>query len=55
MRLVGNQSRGSSLPIRNLAPLENGGVTARKGFNFQDHVTVAFCLDMLTGSACIEV
>jgi Cap4-like dsDNA endonuclease family protein len=48
-------SRGASPPIRTLAPLEKGGVIARKGFNFQDHVAVAFCLEMLTNPALIEV
>jgi len=46
-----------SLPpsIRNIQPLEFGGVIARQGFAFQDHVPVSFCLEMLNGSPLEEV
>jgi hypothetical protein len=33
--------------IHQLTPLEEGGVIARSGFKFQDHVAVGFCLQML--------
>lgn len=47
----------SSLPrsIHNLAPLESGGVVARRGFVFQDHVAVSFCLEMVTEHNLNEV
>lgn len=32
---------------RDLDPLEEGGPTARQGFNYQDHVAASKCLDML--------
>ncbi len=41
----------SSVPsftsYHDLVPLESGGVIARSGFDFQDHVTAGYCLDML--------
>jgi len=41
--------------IHEMAPLETGGVIARKGFAFQDHVAVGFCLQMLGDSGLQEV
>lgn len=35
------------LSIHDLTPLEMGGPIARKGFEFQDHVAVTYCLEML--------
>ena len=32
--------------IHDLPPLETGGIVARKGFSFQDHVAVGFILEM---------
>ncbi len=32
--------------IHELPPIETGGIVARKGFSFQDHVAVCFLLDM---------
>jgi hypothetical protein len=40
---------------RDLAPLESGGVTARNGFEFQDHVAAGYCIDMLSDETLIEV
>ena len=40
---------------RDLAPLERGGVIARKGFEFQDHVAAGYCIDMLSDEALREV
>jgi hypothetical protein len=37
----------SSRSIRDLPPLETGGVIARNGFNLQDHVAAGYCIDML--------
>jgi hypothetical protein len=41
--------------IYNLAPLESGGVVARAGFTFQDHVAASFCLEMMTNYNLKEV
>lgn len=41
--------------FRDLDPLEQGGRTARAGFEYQDHVAAAKCLDMLLGGGPIEV
>lgn len=41
--------------IYDLPPRERGGVVARQGFTFQDHVAVGLCLDMLTSNELIEV
>lgn len=41
--------------IHDLAPLESGGVEARKGFEFQDHVAVSLLLEMLTDNEISEV
>lgn len=35
--------------IHVLEPLEQGGVIARQGFSYQDHVTAAFVLEMVSG------
>jgi hypothetical protein len=40
---------------RDLNPLEEGGRTARDGFDYQDHVAVNKCLDMLLGDGLSEV
>ena len=37
----------STISIHNLRPLEVGGIAARQGFSYQDHVAVAFYLAML--------
>ncbi len=37
----------STISIHNLRPLEAGGIAARQGFSYQDHVAVAFYLAML--------
>lgn len=42
-------------PYRELDPLEEGGRTARDGFDYQDHIAVNKCLDMLLGSELSEV
>ena len=41
--------------VRDLAPLESGGPTARSGFAYQDHVAVGFCIDMLDAHEITEV
>lgn len=33
--------------IFTISPLEEGGPIARGGFNYQDHIAGAFCLEML--------
>lgn len=38
---------GTGLSIHDAEPLERGGVIARQGFTYQDHVAVAFFLQML--------
>lgn len=38
-----------------LAPLESGGVIARSGFIFQDHVAAKYCIHMLQDDELIEV
>lgn len=35
------------LSIHELEPLETGGIVARRGFTYQDHVAAAFLLDMI--------
>ena len=42
-------------PIRNLKPLNKGGVVARGGFCFQDHIAVNFCLEMIVEPRLEEV
>ncbi len=44
-----------SLSIRDLPPIELGGIQNRKGLAFQDHVAAGFCLDMLADVTLIEV
>ncbi|HEX2880323.1 MAG TPA: dsDNA nuclease domain-containing protein [Polyangiaceae bacterium] len=41
--------------FRTLAPLEQGGRSARDGFAYQDQITVAKCLDMFESDGPIEV
>lgn len=41
--------------IRVLKPLNKGGVIARSGFTFQDHVAVSFCLEMASNPDIAEV
>lgn len=43
------------LPIRTLAPLEQGGPVARDGFIYQDHVAAQYCLHMLREESLREV
>jgi Cap4 dsDNA endonuclease len=51
--LEGNLSSVPSFTsYHDLVPLESGGVIARSGFDFQDHVSAGYCLDML---ACEEL
>lgn len=46
---------GAILSIHDLPPLERGGVEARKGFEFQDHVAVGFLIDLLLVPELLEV
>src|SRR5688572_4542878 len=48
-------SKRSDKSIRDLAPLEKGGPVARRGFSFQDHVAVSFCLEMLATDDIVEI
>ena len=41
--------------IRELVPDDFGGIIARKGFAYQDHVATKFCLEMLLGNDLLEV
>ena len=41
--------------IRELVPKDFGGIVARKGFAYQDHVAAGFCLEMLLKDDLIEV
>ncbi len=41
--------------FRDLDPVEQGGRTARTGFEFQDHVAAGKCLDMVFGGGPTEV
>jgi hypothetical protein len=41
--------------IHELAPLETGGVEARQGLGFQDHIAAGFCIEMLQDDALTEV
>lgn len=45
----------SRLSYRNLPPLERGGVRARGGFYYQDHVAAGYLLQMLTHAKLVEV
>ena len=40
---------------RDLPPLETGGVVARGGFCFQDHIAAGYCLQMLETPSLLEV
>jgi hypothetical protein len=40
---------------RDITPLESGGVIARNGFEFQDHVAAGYCIDMIQGNTLTEV
>ncbi len=40
---------------RDLPPLESGGVIARIGFEFQDHVAAKYCIEMLQNANLREV
>ncbi len=40
---------------RDLPPLESGGVIARTGFEFQDHVAAKYCIEMLQDKNLREV
>ena len=52
-------SRVSAVPtspsIRDLAPLDLGGIEARDGFALQDHIAAGFCIDMAADSTLLEV
>lgn len=41
--------------IRELPPLEQGGVSARRGFEYQDHVAAGFLLEMIDNPSLLEV
>ena len=43
------------LSYRDIPPLEEGGRIARDGFDYQDHIAVNKCLDMLLGTELSEV
>lgn len=43
------------LSYRKLKPLENGGVVARVGFHYQDHVAAELCCQMLENISLAEV
>jgi len=49
------ESDKSKHSIHELAPLESGGVIARSGFIFQDHVAASFLIDMLKNHGLQEV
>jgi hypothetical protein len=51
----GTSSGALKLSYRDIDPLEEGGRTARDGFDYQDHVAVNKCLDMLLGTGPLEV
>jgi Cap4 dsDNA endonuclease len=40
---------------RDVPPLESGGVIARIGFEFQDHVAAGYCIEMLQNMNLLEV
>jgi hypothetical protein len=42
-------------PIRDQIPGDSGGVNARNGFAYQDHVAAKFCLEMLCRANLLEV
>lgn len=41
--------------IHELDPIETGGVEARQGFGFQDHVAAAFCIEKLKDPSLTQV
>ena len=41
--------------IHEIAPLDQGGVIARQGFLYQDHIAALFCLEMLRNPSLAEV
>ena len=43
------------LSIRDLPPLETGGVEARQGIGLQDHLAAGFCIHMITTPDLTEV
>lgn len=45
----------SQASYRNLLPLEQGGIYARKGFSFQDHAAAGFFLDLILDANLTEV
>lgn len=45
----------SAKSFRDLEPVEEGGRIARRGFEFQDHIAAAKCLDMLLDDGPSEV
>jgi hypothetical protein len=48
-------SVSSILSYHNVPPLESGGVIARRGFEFQDHVAAKYCLEMLQDTTLVAV
>lgn len=42
-------------PIRELPPLETGGIEARQGIGIQDHVAAGFCIQMVADATLKEV
>lgn len=42
-------------PLREQLPTDFGGILARGGFAYQDHVAAMFCIEMVTGTALSEV
>ena len=45
----------AKLSIHSLPPLERGGVEARIGFAFQDHVAASYLIDLLEEPTLLEV
>lgn len=41
--------------IRSISPIEQGGVRARQGFQFQDHIAAGFLLDIVVDQSLKEV
>ncbi len=46
---------GATKSIRDLVPNDFGGIIARRGFAYQDHVAAKFCLEMILGKDLLEV
>lgn len=42
-------------PIRDLPPLETGGIELRQGIGVQDHAAAGFCIQMVTDTTLAEV